>query len=231
MKSLNKICLMTFVALTSIVSSIKAEVVDVYDFKMSLKIPRIYNNSSSLGYRKYQIQTIKGYLIFSYRNRNSIPLISVCSLYNKTHKINGNSITYECEVDNEGDYFYPRISYVGNNRLNKFTIPNICFYLIAEPDYNIADKVDEDNSLYIMLSGIGTSYKPTGYNSQVIRTLSGSVSGTIGCGCQAYGHISPTRLVTVDGAGDVTDVASVYGTWKAKWKKTMSREYFAIMCR
>lgn len=223
MKTLSKVCLMAFVALTSVINTVQAEIVDVYDFKMSLRIPRIYDNMSSLGYRKYQTQMIKGYLVLTYKDRTSQPEISIQSLYNKTHKISGQYITYDTEVDNEGMYFFPRMCYVGNNKTQKFTTPNLTFYMIAEPSYNIASEVDEDNSLYIMLSGIGNSIKLKGTNTIVAKSFRGNVTGTLGCGCKAYGHVSPTRTMTVDGPGDVTDVATTYGTWRATWKKTISR--------
>ena len=37
-----------------------AQIVDVYSFRMLLYVPRIYNNMESMGYRKYQLQTISG---------------------------------------------------------------------------------------------------------------------------------------------------------------------------
>ena len=50
-----------------------------------------------------------------------------------------------------------------------------------------------------------------------LKTLSGYAAGTIGCGCMAYGHVSPTRMLGFWGATDIVDdVAAVHGTWTAK---------------
>lgn len=69
-----------------------------------------------------------------------------------------------------------------------------------------------------MVSGSGLLH-PKGY----IRKLGGNVSGTIGCGCSAYGHISPTRVLWFWGASSqVDDVAAVYGKWSAKFNRKKS---------
>ena len=83
--------------------------------------------------------------------------------------------------------------------------------MIAEPSYNIGE-IDEDTSLYIMMSGKGNINA-----SGKILAASGYASGTMGCGCNAYGHKSPTRKIGKYGATDfVDDVASVYGHWRLK---------------
>ena len=83
---------------------------------------------------------------------------------------------------------------------------------MAEPSYSIGE-VDEDNTLMLQLSGHGT------LNKNVLRTLRGSVSGRIGCGCTDYGHISPTRLFFGYLTDIVYDIAPLDGTFKATFKK------------
>ena len=134
------------------------------------------------------------------------------NLVNKTHKLsNGNNVTYKALVDY--DARFPRFNAIGNNKTNSFKTASICFALAAEPNYNIGE-FDEDTSLYITLAGKGTID-----SKGVLRKVSGYAAGTLGCGCMAYGHISPTRTIGYYGATDqVDDVAAVYGTWSLKLK-------------
>lgn len=100
---------------------------------------------------------------------------------------------------------------IGNNKTNVFKTASICFDFAAEPSYNIGE-FDEDTSLYITLAGKGTIDA-----NGAIKKAQGYAAGTLGCGCRAYGHTSPTRELGYNGATDnVTDVASVYGTWTLK---------------
>ena len=48
--------------------------------------------------------------------------------------------------------------------------------------------------------------------------MSGGVAGQLGCGCMAYGHTSPTRLLY--DLCMVMDTAAAWGTWRAKLVKT-----------
>jgi hypothetical protein len=75
-----------------------AQIVDTYNFKMRLDVPRIYDNMQSRGYRKYQPQILKGELQFVYRDSSDVQdvRVRVLNLYNKTHKINGRNVTYIC---------------------------------------------------------------------------------------------------------------------------------------
>lgn len=129
---------------------------------------------------------------------------------NKTHKLsNGKNVTYDGVIDY--DARYPLFNAVGSNKTKSFRTASICFALAAEPSYNIGE-FDEDTSLYVMLAGKGAISA-----SGTITKANGYASGTLGCGCMAYGHVSPTRKIGQWGATDVvTDVASVYGTWSLK---------------
>lgn len=197
-----------------------SEIVDLYDFTMSLKVPRIYNNTASLGYRKDQLQKIKGILKITYKEGERRPTFEIINLVNKTHKLsNGKNVTYNVTVDNDGEQVYPRFNYIGNNKTKKFTKAKIIFYFDANPSYNIGED-DEDNTLLITLSGSGTGVKKKKYNyAQIVTTMSGRATGTLGCGCMAYGHVSPTRIVGPYGPllDEVDDVSPLEGTWKARF--------------
>ncbi len=213
MKSLTMI---SMALLTAIICNAK-EVVDTYDLTMSLKIPRIYDNTQSLGYRKDQTQKIKGQLKIIYRDGSYRPEFQIVGLINKTHKINGKNITYTTTVDNEGQVVYPRFNYIGNNKTGEFKRAKIIFYIDANPSYNIG--MDEpDNTLLITLSGTGLAVKDKKSGTQYVKKLTGKVVGQLGCGCTAYGHVSPTRVVGPCGPTDVVDdIAAVEGTWTAKF--------------
>jgi len=188
---------------------------DVFDFQMTLHVPRVYSNTDSKGYRKYQRQKVSGYMLWHYDSSENLTNVTFKSLVNSKHVMsNGRHVTYDAAL---GDVVQPRFNIIGSNKTLKFKTPSVCFYLIAEPSYNIG-QLDEDNALYVMLSGKGGTAK-SGY----VKTLSGNVAGTLGCGCTAYGHMSPTRLIGYYGwINTVDDVAAVYGTWKAKLNKKKS---------
>ena len=104
---------------------------------------------------------------------------------------------------------YPRFNAVGNNRTGRFKTASICFFLAAEPSYNIGE-FTEDNALYVMLSGTGRFHS----RKKCLNRASGYASGFIGCGCAEYGHVSPTRRIGWAGpTGQVDDVAAVFGKW------------------
>lgn len=133
---------------------------------------------------------------------------------NKTHKLsNGENVTYHVEVDE--DACFPKFNAIGNNKTNKFKTASICFAIGAEPSYNIGE-YDEDTSLFVTIAGKGTVHKD-GY----VSSASGYVAGSLGCGCMAYGHVSPTRKLGRHGAtSQVADVAAVHGTWHMKFDKS-----------
>ena len=196
-------------------------ITDIYKFKMSVKTPRIYDNMQSKGYRKYKIDHIEGELWLSYTaDGMSAATIQVTNLVNKTYKVGGKNVTYTAYLD---DYrVFPRVNLIGNNKTGVFKTPSVVFSIVCDPSYNVGE-VDEDNTLYIDLAGNGTTSTDKKRQGQVIKSLRGYLAGTLGCGCSAYGHVSPTRINGAYGpiAGYVDDVAAVWGSWKATYKSTI----------
>lgn len=174
----------------------------VYKLTMKLKVPRIYDNMQSLGSRKVQSQTVYGYV---YIDKDSLdesgePAVFVRNVFNKTHKVGGANVTYR-DADATGVMY----RYIGNNKTGVFKKPCVKFSLDLDPSYNVG--YDEpDNTLVIQLAGQGSSEKK----------IKGNVTGQIGCGCKAYGHVSPTR--TVDCM--VNDIAPLYGQFTMKLVQT-----------
>lgn len=113
------------------------QVADIYTFKMSLRVPRVYDNTTSLGYRKYQTQTIVGTMkiIYDAEDDSVSPMVDIVDLVNKTHKINGTKVTYNCYV--EEDYEYAFLVGLGNNKTETFKYCGIDFSFVADPSYNI----------------------------------------------------------------------------------------------
>lgn len=167
----------------------------VYKLTMKLYVPRIYDNMQSMGYRKSQPQTIRGYVYVDkgVESGQTEPEISVEGMYNKTHKISSKCVTY-MDTDATGVMY----RYIGNNRTGVFKKPCIKFSLSLDPSYNIGDD-EPDNTLVINLAGQGKSE----------RKIKGAVTGQIGCGCRAYGHVSPTRTIVYG----VDDIAPLYGNF------------------
>lgn len=65
-----------------------------------LYVPRIYNNSDSLGYRKYQRQRIVGKMAFGFSQDGKIVDVQFHDLINKTHRLsNGSHVTYKGFLD------------------------------------------------------------------------------------------------------------------------------------
>lgn len=197
-------------------------VTDIYTLKMSINTPRVYNNSGSLGYRKYRKDNLVGELHFSYDAEGMEKAkISVVGLQNISYAINGTTVKYNVELDS---MVTPRVNLIGSNLTNIFKTPSVSFAVVCDPSYNIGG-VEEDNTLYITLSGKGTVSERIREHAQVIRKLSGNLAGALGCGCSAYGHKSPTRVNGVDGPmSRVDDVAAVWGTWSATYKKSTFKD-------
>ena len=186
-------------------------IVDTYTFRMTLHVPRIHDNSLSLGYRRYQTQLFKGELQVSYKEDGTVET-KVLNLVNRTHKINNNRITYVCHdwpYDDNSGY----VVGIGSNRTKKFSQAGVKFGFVADPSYNIGE-IDEDNTLMLELSGYGSLKE--GWKAISFR---GMATGQIGCGCSAYGHISPTRLYLGYLTDIVVDIAPVCGNWRATWQK------------
>lgn len=161
---------------------------------------------ASMGYRKLQLQRIVGDLQITYGDDGSTK-VQVKNLENRTHKINGIPISYVC-YDYPYDHHSPLVVAIGSNRTGKFKTGGIEFAFQADPSYNIGG-VEEDNTLILELSGYGM------LKGNTLKNLKGSVKGQIGCGCRAYGHISPTRLFLGWLTDIVWDIAPVYGTFSA----------------
>lgn len=169
-----------------------------YQLAMYMYIPRVYNNTESTGYRKIQRQIIKGIMeVRDYDDGSREPEIEIVELVNQTHRVNGKNVTYKC-VTLEGETMW---RYIGNNATGVFRRPCIKFSVDCNPSYNIGDD-EPDNTLIVQLSGTGTSDK----------RITGHVTGQIGCGCYAYGHISPTRTRY----GEVDDRVPTYGRFTMK---------------
>jgi len=243
---MKKIMKSTLLALCcSMAASAVADYTDTYSFSMSVKVPRIYDNTESQGYRKYQTQVIKGHLNIVYpeatvENPYPRPRITITDLVNTTHKISGKSITYEVRVNNVQDEEYldgpiTRVNLIGNNKTKKFDTASVVFYIDADPSYNVGDDV-EDNALLVTLAGSGKCKEFVHYQyvcqngklkkvavgkCKAIKSLSGQVAGALGCGCMACGHTSPTRVADACGASDIVDdVAAVFGKWKATYLRS-----------
>lgn len=130
-------------------------------------------------------------------------------MVNRTHKMaNGSYVTYDST--RLGD-FTACFNAIGSNATGLFKTSSICFGLDAEPSYSIGE-FDEDNALYIVLSGKG-SFLPNG----MLKSAKGNAAGTLGCGCGAYGHLSPTRKISHFGpSSEADDIAAVFGIWMMK---------------
>ena len=210
---MKKAITMLLAAVMSITAT--AQIVDTYKFTMNLKVPRIYDNMASKGYRKLQAQRLVGDLQFVYKDDGTVK-IRVKNLVNKSHKISGIPISYVC-YDFPYDYHDPLVVGIGSNKTGKFKQGGAEFAFQADPSYNIG-AVDEDNTLILELSGYGT------LKGDVLKNLKGAVKGQIGCGCMAYGHISPTRLFLGWLTDYVHDVAPLYGTFNAHFRSRHSEK-------
>ncbi len=133
--------------------------------------------------------------------------VSFSNMTNKTHKLsNGKNVTYDVAVDY--NKHVTRFNVIGDNRTKTFRKASVCFSIQAEPSYNIGE-IDEETSLYVTLAGEGI----VDARGRLL-TVSGYAAGTLGCGCKAYGHVSPTRTLGYYGAtSQVDDVAAVFGRW------------------
>ena len=114
----------------SVVMAANAQIVDTYSCTMRLNVPRIYNNMESLGYRRYQPQTLKGELMFIYSDSREI-IVKVKGLENRTHKINGSRVTYKC-YDWPYDDNQVLVVGIGSNKTGKFTQGGASFSFVAE---------------------------------------------------------------------------------------------------
>lgn len=245
MRKATLIAMMTLVVSTCCHASYTDKLIHGYKFRMTEYVPKIFDNMESLGYRRYVTQRIEGELDIEYIE-GSRPAISIEDLVNKSHRINGEYVTYKTTVNNDGEIEGPitRVNLIGNNKTGKFTTASVVFYMDAEPSYNVGED-EEDNSLLCTFAGKGTTsiktikawekYSYTDSNGKtrsalrqvtlgsyrIISTLRGYNAGTLGCGCSAYGHVSPTRIAGALGPTDeVDDVAAIWGVWRASYLQT-----------
>jgi len=165
----------------------------VYDVTMHLRVPAIVDNMQSLGRRVYKTQLLKGQMTVKDTDRE--PDVTFTTLENRSHKVGLRYVSYDVGVDKVGWHA------VGDNRTGVFRKASVFLSVEATPSYALAD--GEDNTLILTLAGCGATD----------RAISGYATGQLGCGCYAYGHVSPTRIY---GTCTVVDTAAVWGTWRAR---------------
>lgn len=177
-------------------------IIDIYKFTMKLHVPQVLNNMESRGRRVYKSQNFIGTILVRYHKNATADVIVSC-LTNRSFKVKGYPVTYDVETT------YALWNLIGNNATEEFKKPSVYLELDAQPSYVASYKPTEDNSLILSLAGTGSSRKG----------IRGYVSGTLGCGCADYGHVSPTRVMGACGPLPlVSDVAGVYGSWSLIWK-------------
>lgn len=179
-------------------------VTDYYDFRLTLKVPVIIDNMESLGRRKYKNQQIVGSFAVHYSSDKDGDRqidFAIPALTNRNYKIRGTNVTYETTLDN--------VTWVaiGSNRSNIFNVGSVAFSMDADPSYNVGDD-EPDNTLVLTVAGYGKQF----------GAFRGFAAGQLGCGCRAYGHVSPTRQLGPQGATDkVQDIAACFGQFRMKW--------------
>lgn len=189
--------------------------VDKYNFKMTLQVPQVFDNTASQGYRAYRPQKVSGPMYISWLEDGSF-VVQFGRLENSNFKVGGANVTYTALE--QKDVVYSRFVYIGSNKTDTFTKPCLCFYAQFEPSYAIGEP-KEDNSFSLMFAGKGRSAYKRGICARVATRLSGYAAGMQGCGCADYGHKSPTRNAGVSGPTKlVNDVVACYGSWRATWE-------------
>lgn len=208
-------------------AAIKREIVDVYTLQISLKVPQVVDNMQSLGKRTYKIQRITGRILVHYDVETGLASsLNLDQLVNKSFKVGGQYVKYK-HLENSSIFGIPQIwNAIGSNKTLIFNKSSVCFYAELEPSYALSE-ANNDNSLILIFSGGNSmiSKKIDGIKTRFPTFISGYVTGTQGCGCRDYGHLSPTRIIGIHGASDqAIDIASVWGTWKAKFSYRTSIE-------
>lgn len=202
------------------------ETIDVYNLTMQLRVPQVVDNMQSTGKRVYKLQKITGQLFVYYESTDECQAkaVELGNLVNKSFKVGGKNVTYESFPD--FDSGVPRIwNAIGSNKTLVFNKSSVCFSAELEPNYALTDP-GNDNSFVLVFAGSGTMSKKTidGWKIKFPTSVSGYVAGTQGCACHDYGHVSPTRVIGKYGVTDsVVDVASVYGTWRAKYSHRIQK--------
>ena len=173
------------------------------------------------------VATLLHEMVHYWNDTNGIKDASRGNTYhNKNFKVNGGKVTYTAYVNEEK--VYPRLNYIGNNKTDKFQIATIAFHMEAMPSY-AKGEAGEDNSFLLTFAGKGTTSTSLAKGCRLPKTFGGNCAGTQGCGCAAYTHKSPTRRARATGPTDmVDDVAATWGTWKAKFVKSISRKSMVV---
>ena len=111
---------------------------------------------------------MKGKLLLIYTDDGET-VVKVKDLENRTHKVNGKRVTYEC-YENFNDNNGVLVVGVGSNKTLKFNQGGVKFSFTADPSYNIGG-VEEDNTLMLWLSGHGS------LRNGILKSIKGSVTG------------------------------------------------------
>lgn len=182
-----------------------SDVTDFYDIQLRMKVPVIIDNMDSLGSRKFKRQLIRGTLAVHYYTNKEGDLeteFSIPALTNLSYKIRGNYVTYETAINE-----MPVWVAIGSNKTGVFNRSCFAAAIEANPSYNVGDD-EPDNTLIQTISCYGKQF----------GSFVGYAAGQLGCGCRAYGHVSPTRQLGPQGATEqVRDIASCFGTFRMKW--------------
>jgi len=195
---------------------------DVYDVRFRLRVPRVYDNGASLGYRKYQTQDIRGQMFVTY-GEDALPSVSFSDFTNLTHLIGDSNVTYTASLDEDA---LMNFSWCGDNRKQTFTRPNCNFAVVLSPSYKRGDDMLDDLHLTVACT-VGSSLRTMteAGRVQIAKTLTGYAAGQLRCNCTAWGHVSPTRIWGLLGPTYfVTDIASVAGSVRMRYNKKESRK-------
>ena len=181
-----------------------SDVTDVYEIKMSLRIPAIVDNMQSQGRRVYKLQQLRGTMEIHYSGKNGDTVsFSLPALSNLTYKIRDVCVSYETTLGEDIVW-----TAIGNNKTDSFKQATLRLDIDANPSYNIGDD-EPDNTLIATVSCYGSQF----------GVMRGNAAGQLGCGCHAYGHVSPTRAIGAQGATDkVVDIAACMGNVAICWK-------------
>lgn len=188
---------------------------DVYDVKMKLNIPRVVDNTQSLGYRKYQAQLISGQMFMTYGDYG-VEKVCFSKFINYTHKVNDIYVTYQVVMDEDSLHNF---SWCGDNSKQEFFAPNFNMTIEMTPSYKKGSEMLDD--IYLSIACTHSIVKTDMHNDDyvhIVYYMKGYCTGQIGCNCTAWGHISPTRIWGWCGPTYITtDIASIIGQIQIRW--------------
>lgn len=150
----------------------------------------------SLGYRKYQNQKLVGQFKAVYDETGRFSEFQFLWLSNKTAKVQGRHFGYLCYPDECAPSVFAA---VGSNKTLKFKTGSAAFSFSAEPMYVSFAEPEDDNSLHVQCAGKGSITYSSKFGRTTFKSMSGNLTGTLGCGCADFGHVSPTRFMGVYG--------------------------------